>query len=280
MRTVTQELLAEYMSPVIWHGRYFTTLCPFHDDTFPSFNVYPDGAVCLAASCKRSASLTSVYAKVSHSAPTFTLQPHASLVRWESIPDHERLCSEAHEYLLKNPNQGHYLKQRGLDGCIRRQELGYWNGWITVPVFDAGHHFQGMVLRATPSMQAATDVRYLAPPGQARMLYVPDHSLTLHSDHIFIVFGIFDALALSLLGIPTLTSTNVRGFRSSDLDYLRCKLTVIPDKGEDDKGRDLMRGLDWRGQLLLLPYPANLKDPAGYVEAGYSKPLIKLLRSA
>ena len=281
MRSVSQEQLADLMSPVIWHGRYFTTLCPFHDDSKPSFNVYPDGAVCLAASCGRHVSLSQLYRKVSPLSARQT-QPNQSehrraLIAWESIPDRERLAQQSHDYLLRHPLQAHYLKQRGLEACIRRHELGYWNGWITIPIFDFSHRFQGIVFRATPSMQSATSVRYLTPPDQPKLLYVPDHGLTHLSAYVYVVFGMFDALALSLLGLPVVTCTNIHSVQPSDLDRYRCRLLVIPDKGEDAKGRALVNGLDWRGTLLSLPYGPDLKDCADYVQLGYSQQLSKLL---
>lgn len=268
------------MVPVQWHGRYFTTTCPFHDDSRrPSLAVYPDGAVCLAASCGRHISLSQLYRKVSPLTATQpqSVRPSRSLIAWESIPDREQLAREAHEYLLRYPRQGHYLASRKLAACIRRNELGYWNGWITIPIYDFGHRFQGIVFRATPSMQAATSVRYLTPPDQPKLLYEPDHALCNLAERIYVVFGIFDALALSLLGLPVVTCTNIHSFRPDDLQFKRCRLVVIPDKNEEAKGRDLVSGLDWRGLLKLLPYGDNLKDCADYVEQGYSKRLIKLL---
>lgn len=266
------------MSPVIWHGRYFTTTCPFHDDRSPSLNVYPDGAVCLSAICHRHVSLNELLRKVSPlNSTTIQLERSDRLIRWESIPDLARLCQESHAYLIAHPEQGHYLKQRGLEACIRWHELGYWNGWITIPLFTYDHQFQGVVFRATPSMQAATGERYITPPGQPRLLYTPSYVTNHLYGHVYLVFGIFDAMALSLLNLPVITSTNIRGLRAGDLDFIRKRIMVIPDKGEEEKAHDLINGLDWRGSLKILPYGPNLKDPAGFIEAGYSKKLGKLL---
>lgn len=278
MRTDLQQQLSEQMAPVIWHGRYFTTLCPYHDDQSPSLNVYPDGAVCLSAVCRKRVSLSQLLRKVAPlNRNTTQTESKQRLIRWESIPDLSSLCQESHNYLLANPSQGHYLKQRGLEPCIRWNQLGYWNGWITIPVLSAAGQFQGAVFRATPSMQAATGVRYLTPPGQPRLIYTPNYGINDLDDYVYLVFGIFDALALECLEEPVITSTNIRGLRASDLEHVRKIIIVIPDKGEEDKARDLVSGLDWRGQLKLLPYGPNLKDSADYLQAGYSKKLGKLL---
>lgn len=282
---VTQERLAEILAPVIWHGRYFVTRCPWpehhkHDDVNPSFLVYPDGAVCLSASCQRRATLEQVYVQVVHHAPNAPINVGPQhLVEWSQIPDLHRLCDEAHTYLLSHPEQDFYLRQRGLAACIRPNQLGWWHGWITVPIIDLRNQFLGLVLRATPSMQQVSHVRYLTPPHQAKLLY---HARPFQSsDIIYVVFGIFDALALSLLGLPAVTCTNITGLRPVDLDHFRCKLIVVPDRGEEDKGRELVSGLDWRGQLHLLPYdnflPLDVKDPADIVQAGFGTWLFKLL---
>lgn len=285
---VTQEKLAEIMAPVIWHGRYFAACCPFHESwpDNPSFLVYPDGAVCLSASCQRRATLAQVYAQVVHQAPNAPIQvgPH-QLVDWERIPDLHRLCDEAHTYLLSHPEQDFYLRQRGLAACIRPNQLGWWHGWITVPITDSRNQFLGLVLRATPSMQQASHVRYLTPPAQSKLLYQPQntHYYRAVDDVIYVVFGIFDALALSLLGLHAVTCTNITAFQAVDLHAFRCKLIVVPDKGEEDKGRELVAGLDWRGELKLLPYEDNPwltntpKDPADFIQAGRTKDLFQLL---
>lgn len=290
---VTQEQLAELLAPVIWHGRYFITHCPWpenhrHGDTNPSFLVYPDGAVCLSASCQRRATLAQVYGQVVHQAPNEPITVGANrLVEWERIPDLHRLCDEAHTYLLSHPEQDVYLRQRGLAACIRPNQLGWWHGWITVPIFDPRNQFLGLVLRATPSMQQVSHVRYLSPPHQSRLLYQPSfpYQSLIPRDRLYVVFGIFDALALSLIGLPAITCTNITGFRSIDLYDFRCKLIVVPDRGEEDKGRELVSGLDWRGELKLIPYEKiadarltrTLKDPADFIEFGLDTWLFKLL---
>lgn len=290
---ITQDRLADLLAPVVWHGRYFVTRCPWperhqHEDVHPSFLVYPDGAVCLSASCQRRATLEQVYVRVVHHAPNVPINVGSShLVEWSLIPDLRRLCDEAHTYLLSNPQQDFYLRQRGLVDSLRPNQLGWWHGWITIPVYDLRNQFLGMVLRATPSMQTVTPIRYLTPPHQAKLLY--QARPFQYADTVYVVFGIFDALALATLGLAAVTCTNITGFQPVDLDSFRCKLIVVPDRGEEDKGRQLVAGLDWRGQLKLLDYDTingiplqvtstpRLKDPADFVQAGFGSWLFKLL---
>lgn len=264
------------MSPVIWHGRYFTTLCPFHDDNSPSFLVYANGGVCLSASCQRKASLNEIFTKITHQ-PVVSKITFANnrLVDWELIPDLERLCSEAHGYMLANPGMDTYLRLRGLEEAIRPCQLGWWHGWITIPIYsNSGHAFKGCVLRATPDLQKATGARYIMPPRQPRLLY-PPRVLAINNvletrGTVYVVFGIFDAIALSLIGLTAVTSTNITGFRPIDLQEYRCKLVVVPDRGEETKGRQMVAGLDWRGEFKSLPYDDTHKDPADFVQHGQS----------
>lgn len=267
------------MAPIKWHGRYFETACPFHDaGDHMSFLVYDNGAICLSASCQRRASLSQVYAKVMHINPNITasVKP-VRVVDWYNQPDPEELCMTAHEYLLSMPEQGHYLRQRGLEDRIEPQQLGWWFGWITVPMFDDRQRFIGMILRATPTMQTFHNVRYITPPNQPNLLYVPDWPLVARSDYVFVTFGIFDALALTALREPAVSPSRLTGIPGDMFSLLRKRLIVVPDRGEEVTARRLVSSLDWRGEILELRYAPGMKDPADYSAAGKTKQLARLL---
>lgn len=271
---IDQRGLADVCSRVKWHGRYFSCSCPFHDDNEPSLMVYEDGAFCMGQ-CQRQFSLYQVWAKVKNHR-TFDVSSSTSstrLINWRKLPPLEQVASDANEILLRYPSQRHYLLQRKLQDRIEPQHLGWWAGWITIPIFNSLYEFEGLIFRATPSIEQETNVRYMIPPEQEPMLYVPDWHRVLSAKKatrpIFVVFGIFDALALTELGLPVVTFTQgqKRSFSGADLlSVWRTRLIILPDKGEEQTAALLAAKLDWRGKVVELEYPEGIKDPAGFLQ--------------
>lgn len=265
----TQQEIADLFPAVIWHGKYFATTCPYHDSfpDNPSFLVYPDGAVCLSASCRKKVSLPQLAHHLTHTTlPPPPERPQAGL-DWRRLPDPETLGNLAHQTLCDLPGQGVYLKERRVDSCIGPQKLGWYEGWYTFPIYNRQRRWAGLVLRAGPSL-AKYAGRYVTPPGQQPLLYAPEWKLVERSDYVFVPFGIFDALALTVLGLPAVTPTNIQGARPELFADLRKTLIVIPDRGEEEVGRRLVNGLDWRGKLAALPKHGNFKDPADFLKGG------------
>lgn len=275
---VSQEDIADLFGQVIWHGRYFAVPCPYHDSfpDNPSFLVYPDGAVCLSASCRKKTSLAALAKHLKHStAPLAAERPSAGLY-WASLPLPEDLAAQAHQTLYTAPDMGAYLKERRVSEMIGPCRLGWFQGWYTVPVLTRQRRFGGLVLRAGPSLEKYAG-RYVTPPGQRPMLFCPNWALVEKSDYVFVPFGIFDALALAVLGLPAITPTNIQAADPELFADIRKTLVVIPDRGEELVGQRLVSGLDWRGELSPLPTYRGLKDPADFLKAGKSDLLLRSL---
>lgn len=283
---IDQRKVAEVCRRVRWHGRYFSCLCPFHDDKEPSLLVYDDAAFCMG-SCNRQYSLYNVWAKHTHGRTQFdatqVTSPEA-VIRWHRVPPLEVIASDGNEVLLRHRAQRQYLISRHLENRIEPQTLGWWTGWITIPVYNRSHEFIGLVLRATPPVEQATNQRYMLPPNQPPLLYVPDwhriRTACTQNDIIYIVYGMFDALALCELGLPVITFTNGKKGSFSGaalLDDFRTKLYIIPDLEEDDTARALVAKLGWRGKVVPIEYPDDVKDPAAFLEKGKSRLLLNQL---
>jgi hypothetical protein len=274
----TQETLFGLLQRPQWHGQYFSALCPFHIDKNPSLLVFPDHGQCLAVTCRRRASLKQIYDKVMGHRPRDYEEPKSvSVIAWKSMPDADTLATEGHEILSSNPSLGHYLHQRGIEDRIDPQMLGWWMGWYVVPVLNSKYQVTGIMLRSTTEMQKCTGIRWIGPPEQHCLLYVPDYPLIQRRKRVYVVFGMMDALVLTSLRLPAVTATNIPGFESEMLDEFRMPIYVIPDKYEDDKGRELVNDLGWRGHLVQLPYTEDLKDPADYAKVGKKADLLRLL---
>lgn len=261
MLPITLEQLSEKLERVTWHGKYFSAKCVFHDDNSPSLLVYPDGAYCLG--CQKRVSLKSLWSKVSGGKVVVRETP-GRLFDWGAYGSLEQLADTAHETLINYRDTfGRYLDVRGIGSCIKDNWLGWEKGWYTVPLFSNLREFSGIVIRASPAIQAVHKIRYLFPPGQQPLLYVPSWRRIV--DRVLVVFGIIDALALSALGYPVVTSTHGQNFPASLLDPIRLPITIIPDRGEEQMARKLVSNLGWRGRLQLLDYPEGTKDPADLV---------------
>ena len=203
-------------------GEYFRAVCPFHEDNEPSLLVYPidwtpsgshDGYWRCLAGCGmggldmlwRQRELKGKKSLAKRKAP-FALEWHPP-----ALPtDKEGLNAKADvacAILNKWPQLGWYLEQRGLKDRIEVRNLGYMDGWITVPVYSALGDIETLILRATPPIQEANGVRFHSPALPPK-LYVPNWKLTMASDTVYIVFGMFDALSLDEVGLPVCCSTH------------------------------------------------------------------------
>lgn len=280
MSKITLEQLKDKLEGVQSYGHYFACRCVFHDDTRPSLMVYKDGFFRCSA-CGVSGNFDKLWRKLQGwdiSKPVKEATSFHTPLLPTTLPELEVVVGEAHEALMKFDTFQWYLKNRGVEGRIEVCQLGWWNSWVTIPVFDEHHALQGVVLRASSAIQHATGQRFAQPLGQKGMMYVPDWHLFNHGKAVAVVFGMFDALALSDLRLPVCTSTSGKGsFKAEWLDNVRKPIYIIPDLGEEDAAMKLAGQLGWRGNVVRLPYPVDCKDPAGYLETGRRDQLLSLI---
>jgi hypothetical protein len=255
----------EHLQGTRRYARYVAAVCPFHDDNKASLLVFADGFRCLA--CGERGSLEYLWQRAS-------LRP-LSPVRnkpqyYPTIPagwDNERLVRSAHKMLMDKPGLQQYLIGRGLERAIRRYDLGYWDGWYTIPVKDEDGDINEIVFRAGPWVQSVTGSRFWQRSGQRPRIYIPEYQQpsihpSLQPGYLFVTFGLFDAMSVSLLGWPAATSTIGKGsFRPEWLAWYDGYVVIIPDLEEEKEAHILASQLGWRGRVCLLPYPEGCKDP-------------------
>jgi len=274
---IDYDLLVSRLSNVEKFSKYVSALCVFHQDNQPSMLVFRDGWFrCLG--CGRNGNLLTLWNKIQ--GQPIHIQPERRT--FFSAPplggNLEELCYQAHEDLLNFESFGWYLEMRGLEGRIEVNEIGYLPGWYSFPVRDAEGAFQTAVFRAAPHVQAATGMRYWCKASPVP--YVPDWRLLFKSSHMFVVFGLLDALTLSDLRLPVMTSTS--GMSSVNPEWLndyRKPIYIIPDAGEEEEASRLANSLGWRGKVLKLQYPPGKKDPNGFFEIGRREELLKQIES-
>lgn len=241
---------------------YLSTRCIFHDDHTPSLLIFPDWYHCLSCGArgktsKLLATLDGTVTKKSQS----PLKPHL-WGRIEQDIDLDDIVYQAHQTLSKNPDKGYYLKQRGIWAQIDNLKLGFLEGWYIFPVLDSKKNTIGIVARAGPVAQEFYNIRYMTPKGQKPLLYVPNRKLLEATTKVVMVYGIIDAITLSMVGIPAITGTVGHNTPPEIFDEIRKKIYICPDgDGADEKSaRELLPKLGWRGKLIFLEYPQGTKD--------------------
>lgn len=273
--------IAGRLQQVRQYEGYISALCPYHDDTRPSFMVYGDGWFrCL--SCGAVGTWDRLW---EHLGGRRKRKFKAAPVRWNTpeLPDYgtpelEDIVWASHELLLSQHQLGWYLELRGLEDRIEPCKLGWYDGWITIPIMTEDDEFDGVVLRAGRHITQATGQRWDQPHNQGRKMYVPDWHLFRSCKKLAIVFGIFDALALSSLRYGVVTPTC--GDQSFDPQWLEGEtrpIRIFPDFGAEDDAYKLTEKLGWRSKVVLLPYLDNTKDAADFLEHDKRDELTKLL---
>ena len=258
---------------------YVLTHCPWHDDNQKSLLVFPDGWYKCLADCEGSQGtgrIERLYEELAN--PGVMRRPVAKNGnghgRPPSIPKAsdrdavEHLVWRSHDALKRNDEFQWYLRMRGVEDRIETAKLGWYEEWITVPVFTEDQTLQGVYLRSTPPQEKITGLRFIQPEGQQPMLYCPDWRLWKSSTSVVVVYGMMDALVLSSLRFPTVTTTGgSKSFNPEWLDGWRKPIVIVPDKEGDDKAAsDLAAALGWRAKILRLPYDDDVSDPADYAK--------------
>jgi len=258
------------------HGKYISAICPYHSDSKPSLMVWrSDPPFFKCYGCGEQGSLGKLLNQLnSWTAPTKVEgNSHYKKVLPSDIDELESVIYSAHSMLVGNYDPlAKYLSQRKVEKCIIPQNLGYVDGWYTIPVYSEERRFIGAVVRASPQKQMSTGMRFDTPTGQPALLYVPNWKLVNESDYLVVVFGMFDALALTAIGIPSCSATaGKESTKPEMLEWCRKPILVIPDKGEGKTGMNLVNHLGWRGKLVTVTWQDGAKDPADLVQRGLTE---------
>ena len=250
------------------YATYVAARCPFpdHEDSRPSLLAFADGRF-MCKGCGRTGTHYEL-AQQAGKGGGFVVEAEPPPTLPAMLADQDQLCEDAHYALMRNPGLGLYYKERGITApVIKTAGLGIWQGWCTIPIYSWHSGFTGMFLRRA----GGAGSRFYQPRGQAGMLYCPDWSRIKGTKHVYVVFGMFDALALAVLKEPVFTSTAGQdSFRTEWLDNLPryVSIYIVPDVREEPAAMKLAGRLDGRAKVLRLPYPDRMKDPADYLKVG------------
>jgi DNA primase len=259
-----QHELAEKLNRVQWHGHYFGCLCAFHDDHKPSMFVYDNGFRC--SSCNVFGSLEYLSSKINHSVIQYkpeeksNIQDKPNWNLWlKKYGSYGALVKSALETAQLLPSTIAYIRTRGLWDL--RNQFGFADGFILVPVYNATGRLVDVVARTTPYKQTST--KYFARPRQSDTDY---HLLSANwkrveeSDYaVFYIAGVFDVFSFEVAEIPAITGLQGKSMvrRYAELlKDIRKKIYIITDVGEEKEGIKLQQMLGWRGKLLR----PNMRD--------------------
>lgn len=265
---------------------YLLMTCPWHDDAKQSLLVYPDGWWHCRGECLTSGPNSLLYAELS--SPGTTARGRRDIPKGypPALPadkdEQIRFVETAHATIQRNASFRWYAEQRGIEGRIEPCELGWHEGWLVLPVKSADDDIAGIIMRSGPQAEKLTGIRFSQPTGQRAMVYCPDWNLTLRDPGpLYIVFGMMDALTLSELRLPVLTTTGgATSFDPKWLEKYRKPIFVVPDLGEGPQAQALASKLDWRARIKWLKYPDGYKDPNDYLRNGKGQDLMKELIGA
>jgi hypothetical protein len=264
------EILPEYSS----YSNYVATWCPFDDHASPALMIYqdedkPDGEgryYCL--SCSKGGTHAYLWKKLTGntvaSIPGAKKQqkflPHWR--RWEErYGSIEALVQKAHDNVINHPaTHAWYLKKRDLMPLYEQCKLGYIDEWLIFPILDP----QGKVLDVI-ARDSKGRSKYVIHSNDedTPLLYVPNWDRVMQSKTIFIVYGMIDALALEMCGLPVVTGSTGKSLSNKRLIQLNKKYVIIPDRGEDDAARKLAKSLGNFTHIIRLPWSElgdNIKD--------------------
>ena len=179
--------------------------------------------------------------------------------KWEKkFGSIEELVQHAHENVYRFPNFDWYIKKRQLESMYKPCKLGYMDEWLFLPIFDQQGKVIDVIVRDTKGRS-----KYIIHSNEEEtpLLFVPNWRRVMESKLVYIVYGLIDALALEMCGLPVITGSTGKSLSEKRLIQLNKKWVIIPDAGEDGAARKLAKSLANFTHILRLPYEDDVKDP-------------------
>ena len=257
--------ISEALDGVHRYGSYLSALCPFHDDTRPSFFVYSDRYRCL--SCGATGETSKLLYRLGKVArPAFvSTQAQGSadnpFTRWSKERSLSQTLRLGWQTINQNPDLGRYIvKERGIQEPYRSKlGIGYMEDWYTIPIRSRTGRIVSAVARKGRSNTSLN--KYVIPNGtDPHLLYVPNWSNVARARYLILCFGILDAIVLAICGQPAASTLTGKNLSKAALASFRVPILIIPDQREEADGLKLASTLGWRGSLVRVDWPEGCKD--------------------
>ena len=247
------------------YSNYVSTFCPFDEHASPALMIYsdedkPDGEgryYCL--SCSKGGTHAYLYKFLT--GKSVAVVPGAKKVqkflpswrRWEErYGSIEALVQKAHDNVVLHPTtHAWYLHKRGLMPMYEKCMLGYMDSWLIFPILDPQGKVLDVIARDTTGRS-----KYVIHSNDedTPLLYVPNWDRVMKSKLVYIVYGLIDALALEMCGLPAITGSTGKSLSNKRLVQLNKRYVIVPDKGEDEAARKLAKSLGNFTHIIRLPW--------------------------
>lgn len=237
-----KEYFDDQIAQISWRGESdVTVVCPFHQDSSPSFTISPTSGAFYCHGCNtRGNSIISFHCQLYDMEPQKTiLQLYDEYVR---PIIHRREIRKNKAKLKRTPTAKKYLKTRMIsESVIREEKLGFTGRHIFIPIFNEfGICINAKMVDPLAKKRGGEKMYNYKRRGEPRsfgaspILY-PMHVL-LENDDLFICEGEWDTLALLSQGVPAITGTSGSESWPSEYNmYFRGKkVTFVYDN--DDAG--------------------------------------------
>lgn len=259
-----QRELAERLRKVQWHDnhRYASACCPYHQETHPSFFLYPDYFKC--SSCGEQGSLQKLEKKLygkREVVEEFNYDYAPFKTWWRKHKSWEDAAIYAYQTGKQFPPLMSYFHKRKLGQFVQQGCFGWIDGWFSIPVFDEEGYMVDWLVRSHPSKN--TELRYAIRPRENSddmHLYCPDWTRLEADDTVYVPFGIMDVWSVYATGVASITGLTGQDYKPHLFDKIRKRIIILPDANEIDGARKLQRALGWRGEVKMLDYPEGTKD--------------------
>lgn len=206
----TEDFVNKFLDVRSRIGDEWTCLCPYHDDTSPSFsvNVKRNLFICFACGAKGTVKELAEYLKAGvtgFSKPEVNEEDYindliGTLSELKTEDDGEVALSDS--YLARFRNHTDYWKERGFSQKTQADfELGYdpVHNHAIIPLKDINYNLVGVIRR---QLDADAVPRYRYPKGFRISNFLFNACYVRDSERIAIVEGSLDAIACYEAGIP------------------------------------------------------------------------------
>jgi len=261
-------------------GREYRALCPFHEETVPSFYVSPVKNLWYCFGCNNGGGIIQfvslyknipVYEAVKFLAETYGISIKEELLKQVKEAEKERealgkILSKARDRLEKESKGKAYLKERGLsEKTIKEFGLGYSakNNAIIIPIHDVYGRMCGWAMRKLTGEPKYLNSTNGTLYNKSSVLFNLNRALPYARDALYIVEGYFDVMAVYQAGFKNVAAIGGSMLTRQQARILHrfledSEIVLVPDADEAgmkaaERNIELLKEMDLAVNVVQLP---------------------------